>query len=380
YDKAEENFNKSLDIRTATNRTDNAIALRVEIAEVLRLKGDLDKSLQYYKANLDSINEVKNYGALSYSWNNMSKIYLAKDELGEAEVYAKYALGVAEQLKDKYDMQKALENLAVIYERKKDYEKALKHLKDFTAVKDSIFSEESTRNTERIIATYESDKIKDRNDRLEERNRQQKNLIILISIGIFLLLIIIVVIYIGYQTRKRLNKEIIEQKDRIQHDKNVIEEQSKKLEELDRAKSRFFTNISHDLRSPLSLIIGNIENVIDNDDNYLSPVSKEHLDTGFKNSKRLLYLADEINELTKLEEGKLTLIKELVDIQVYMKLLVKMFSSAAEYKAINLSFESSLDEGTALEVDPRHFEKIIYNLISNAIEHTPNEGKVTVSL
>ena len=387
YEKAEENFHKSLDIRTATNKIASAIALRVEIAEVLRLKGDLDKSLQYYEANLDSINDTKNYGALSYSWNNMSKIYLAKGELTDAEVYAKSALGVAEDLKDKYDMQKALENLAAIFQAKEDYKEALKYQQRFTAVKDSIFSEESTRNTERIIATYESDKIKDKNDRLQERNQQQRSFIILASVGIFLLLVVIVVIYIGYRTRQRLNdeiikrnKEILTQKDRIEQDKNVIEEQSKKLEELDRAKSRFFTNISHDLRSPLSLIIGNIENVIDNEDNYLSPVSKEHLDTGFKNSKRLLYLADEINELTKLEEGKLHLIKELVDIQVYMKLLVKMFSSAAEYKSITLQFKSHIKDGTALEVDPRHFEKIIYNLISNAIEHTPNEGQVTVSL
>ncbi|MGB3466464.1 MAG: ATP-binding protein [Cyclobacteriaceae bacterium] len=380
YEEAQESFQKSLDIRKNINDTMSAIALKVEIAEVLRLQGSLDESLKYYESGLDDINDIKNYGALSYAHNNMSKIYLEKGALNEAEIFARSAMTVAEQLKDKYDYHKALESLAMIYEAKGQYEKALKYLKMFTSAKDSVFNESNTRNVERIISTYESDKIKDNNERLVESNRQQKIFIILASIGIVLLLAVIIVIFIAYHTRKRLNNEILLQKDRIEKDKDLIEKQSKKLEELDRAKSRFFTNISHDLRSPLSLIIGNIENVIENEDNYLSPVSKESLDTGYKNSKRLLYLADEINELTKLEEGKLHLEKEVVDIEMYMKLLVKMFSSAAEYKSIDLTFKSDVRGEAIIEVDPRHFEKIIYNLISNAIEHTPNDGKVSVTL
>jgi len=380
YDEAEGNFQRSLEIRNALKDTASAVSLKVEIAEVLRLKGDLDNSLEYYESNLDVINDVNNYGALSYSYNNMAKIYLERGKLNEAEVYARSALGVAEQHKVKYDMQKALENLAVIFESKGDYEQALNYLKSFTNVKDSVFNERNTRNMERIISTYENEKIQDKNDRLEENNKQQKRFIALASVGIFLLLIVFIVTYQAFKTRKKLNLAIMKQKDRIEQDKNVIEKQSKKLEELDRAKSRFFTNISHDLRSPLSLIIGNLENVLENEDNYISPVSKENIDTGYKNSKRLLYLADEINELTKLEEGKLVLEKEIVDIQVYMRLLVKMFSSAAEYKSIDLQFQSEVKEETPLEVDPRHFEKIIYNLISNAIEHTPNGGSVNVNL
>lgn len=380
YDDAEKSFQKSLNIRKAINDTVSAISLKVEIAEVLRLKGDLDKSLDYYRSSLDDINHIKNYGALSYAHNNMAKILLEKGELNEAELYAKSAFAVAQQHKVKYDVQKALENLAYIYEAKGDFPKALSHMKRFTVAKDSIFNEENTRNMERIISTYENDKIRDKNERLEESNRQIKLLIALAAIGIVLLLVVIVVIFNAYHTRKRLNNEIMSQKDQMEQDKNLIEKQSKKLKELDRAKSRFFTNISHDLRSPLSLIIGNLENVIENEDNYISPVSKENLDTSYKNSKRLLYLADEINELTKLEEGKLVLEKEVVDIEMYMKLLVKMFSSAAEYKEIDLQFISEIKKETPLEVDPRHFEKIVYNLISNAIEHTPNNGKVVVSL
>ena len=380
YDSAQISFQESLNIRNAINDTVSAISLKVEIAEVLRLTGDLEQSLTYYQSSLDDINNIRNYGALSYAHNNMAKIYLEMDSIPQSLVYANSALHVAESLKDKYDRQKALESLSSIYEAKNDYPKALEYMKRFTAAKDSIFNEESTRNVERKIFTYESDNIKKEKKRLEESNEQIKLMIALAITAIILLLVIIVVIFNAYHTRKRLNYEITQQKDQIEQDKNLIEKQSQKLEELDRAKSRFFTNISHDLRSPLSLIIGNLENVLENEDNYLSPVSKENLDTGFKNSKRLLYLADEINELTKLEEGKLVLEKEVVDIEVYMQLLVKMFSSAAEYKEIDLQFNSEIKEETLLEVDPRHFEKIIYNLISNAIEHTPNNGKVSVAL
>ncbi len=385
--KAEDFFLKSLEIRKVLNDTSSQVTLKVELAEVFRQEGNLEKALEYYRSGLDNINTIKNYGALSYSFNNISKIYLEQGKLDTAQLYAKYSNDIAEQLNDKYDLQKAKQNLSIIFEQKGDYKNAIKYLKEFNDLKDSIFSEENTRNMERLISGFESEKIKSQNSLLQERNELnnkvieiQKMIIVLALVGLALLGVIFIIIYKAYKVRKKLNLEILKQKDQIENDKDLIEVQSKKLEELDRAKSRFFTNISHDLRSPLSLIIGNIENVMDNEDNYLSPISKENLDTGYKNSKRLLYLADEINELTKLEEGKLKFEKEAVEIGLYLKLLVKMFSSAAEYKNIQLTFKSEIEDNVPIELDPRHFEKIIYNLISNAIEHTPIEGNVEVTL
>ncbi len=387
YDDAEEAFVKSLSIRDSLNDLSGIITLKVELAELYRLQGKTQKSLEYFIASLDEINEIKNYGALSYSWNNISQIYREMDSLKLAEFYAKSALQVAEDIQAKYDVQKATENLAQIYQAQEKYELAFEHLQRSSQVKDSIFNEENTREMERLIAKYEGEKVAAEADFLREQAvlnekiiKRQQVIIILSVVGILLFAIVFLVTLRAFRLRNKLNSEIIAQKNKIEHDKEIIEKQSRKLEELDAAKSRFFANISHDLRSPLSLILGSLENVMQEENNYLTPTSKEDLDIGYKNSKRLLFLADEINELTKLEEGKLHVNYEVVKINTYMKLLVRMFSSAAEYKGITLSYDSKVSDEEVLKIDPGHFEKIIYNLVSNAINHTNRDGKVTIGL
>ena len=105
FDDAEEALVKSLSIREQLGDLSGIITLKVELAELYRLQGETDKSLEYFKASLDEINAIKNYGALSYSWNNISQIYREKDSLQLAEFYAKSALQVAEDVKSKYDVQ-----------------------------------------------------------------------------------------------------------------------------------------------------------------------------------------------------------------------------------------------------------------------------------
>ena len=99
--------------------------------------------------------------------------------------------------------------------------------------------------------------------------------------------------------KKKLSFEIASQRDKIEKDKNTIVKQAKKLEELDKAKSRFFANVSHDLRSPLSLILGNLEMISEDEDSVLSAKARQNLEVGFKNSKRLLYLRHLIRPMTE---------------------------------------------------------------------------------
>lgn len=387
FEDAEEALVKSLSIREQLGDLSGIITLKVELAELYRLQGETDKSLEYFKASLDEINAIKNYGALSYSWNNISQIYREKDSLQLAEFYAKSALQVAEDVKSKYDVQKATENLSKIYEQQGKYELAYENLQRFNQVKDSIFNEENTREMERLVAKYEGEKVAAEADFLREQAslnekiiKRQQVIIVLSVVGVLLFAGFFLVTLRAFRLRNKLNNEIIAQKNKIEHDKEIIEKQSRKLEELDAAKSRFFANISHDLRSPLSLILGSLDNVIREENNYITPTSKEDLDIGYKNSKRLLFLADEINELTKLEEGKLNINHEVVKINTYMNLLVRMFSSAADYKGIELVFDTTLNDEEVLKLDPAHFEKIVYNLVSNAINHTNKGGDVKIGL
>ena len=387
YDKAEDYFLKTRKIREDLNDTNGIITSNADIAELHRLRGDLDKALEFFFLSYKDTQKINNYGAMTFSLNNIAKIYRQKNDLDNAEKYALEALEAAKKYELKNDERKVLENLSLIYQQKGQHEKALILYKDHIYKKDSIFNEESTRKIEEMRAEYKAEKQEVETKLLKQQaelNRlvieRQRAIIIVSALGIILFLVITVIAYRSATIRDNLNIQISQQRDQALKDKKVIEEQSQKLEALDMAKSRFFSNISHDLRSPLSIIIGNQEEVINHEENFLTQKSKEYLDVAHKNAQRLLYLTDEINELTKLEEGKIQIKPAVVKIKPYLNMLVSMFKSTAEFKKINIEFKSTLDDKTNLAIDPYQFEKIIYNLISNALKHSKQNDTVTVSL
>lgn len=364
YDKAETNYLKTRETRRIIKDNEGLVTIAVDLAELTMRKGDLDRSLAYFHESIDAINQIKNKGALAFSLYNIAVIHRQKGNLDSAQYYSEKSLEVAKANNLKNDIRKIHENLSIISEDRGDYEKALFYYKLNQANEDSIFNEQTTRTIESLKSQYEAEKKEAETMFLREIVERQKTIIILAAAASILLLIIAIIIYRRAVERRRLNLQ--------------ISAQAKKLEELDFAKSRFFANISHDLRSPLSLILGNYEQIKHDDESYLTTDSKQNLEVANKNAQRLLFLTDEINELTKLEEGKIKLTLQDVPINPYLISLVSLFKSSAEFKSVDLKFESSVPEHVAVSIDPNQFEKIIFNLITNALKHTHKGDSVLV--
>jgi signal transduction histidine kinase/DNA-binding response OmpR family regulator/ligand-binding sensor domain-containing protein len=161
--------------------------------------------------------------------------------------------------------------------------------------------------------------------------------------------------------------------------KNRLKQESfetQKLKELDVMKSGFFANISHEFRTPLTLILGPAEQ-LEQDENDVA--RKEKLKTIKSSASRLLRLINQILDLSKLEKGKIKLNCEQGDLVNFVKGITMSFLSIAEKKSITLSFES---ESPVIQsyFDRDIFEKIFYNLLSNAFKFTPKGGKVIVKI
>ncbi|UXX79424.1 tetratricopeptide repeat protein [Reichenbachiella carrageenanivorans] len=364
YEKAEFNYLKTRDIRRALEDNDGLATIAVDLAELTKRQGDLQSALGYFHESINAIHKVKNKGALAFSLYNIGVIYRQLGQLDSAEYYSQESLKVAQANNLKNDIRKIHENLSDIAEDRGNYEKALHYFKLNQQDEDSIFNEQNTRTIESLKSQYEAEKKEVETLFLREIVDRQQTIIILASTASVLLLVIAIIIYKRAVERRRLNLQ--------------ISAQAKKLEELDFAKSRFFANISHDLRSPLSMILGNYEQIKKDNETYLTKDSKESLEVANKNAQRLLYLTDEINELTKLEEGKINLKLKDVPVNAYIASLVSMFKSSAEFKSIKLSYESSLPDNVAISIDPNQFEKIIFNLITNALKHTQKGDTVCV--
>lgn len=151
---------------------------------------------------------------------------------------------------------------------------------------------------------------------------------------------------------------------------------NKREEELYEAKIRYFMDISHELRSPVTLMLSPVETLLKQDH---SPETTSQLLTVRRNGQRVLNLVDQLLDLRKIEKGKMKLLFSGVDIKAFIEELVEMFRPMAEEKKQTLSFSCSEKEIWG-EADRDNLDKILVNLISNAIKYTPEGGEVTVDL
>jgi signal transduction histidine kinase/ligand-binding sensor domain-containing protein/DNA-binding response OmpR family regulator len=184
--------------------------------------------------------------------------------------------------------------------------------------------------------------------------------------------VVILVLLVRYYIRYRIGRE------RIKAEIQIKQVEVDKMQELDHMKSRFFANISHEFRTPLTLILGPVEDFIRKKPKRIE-ISWDLLKIIHRNARRLHQLIDQLLDLSKLETGKLKLEVTQGDLTGFIRTLVLSFLSLAESKRINYEYDLQ-DMSDLCFYDEDKIEKIITNLISNALKFTPDRGSVMVTL
>lgn len=148
------------------------------------------------------------------------------------------------------------------------------------------------------------------------------------------------------------------------------------LAEIDRAKTEFFSNVSHEFRTPLTLMLGPLEEVLN--EKALSTRLYGKLDVTYRNSLRLLKLVNTLLDFSRIEAGRIEAVYEPVDFAALTKELASVFRSACEKAGINLLVNCPPLK-SSVYVDREMWEKIVFNLLSNAFKFT-FEGEINVSV
>lgn len=153
--------------------------------------------------------------------------------------------------------------------------------------------------------------------------------------------------------------------------------EASKMREMDAIKSRFFANISHEFRTPLTLMLGPLKQM---EENSLDPVQqKKYLRVMRRNGDRLLQLINQLLDLSKLESGKMGLNVVKTDITALLKTIAASFESLAEQQQVNYHIHFP-EEPLVGFVDKDKLEKIVVNLLSNAFRFTASNGTVSFSV
>lgn len=191
----------------------------------------------------------------------------------------------------------------------------------------------------------------------------------------------------------RSNEEIVSRNEKIEQKNRMLNEQNEKIvlqrdnllalaeqmQEANQAKINFFTTISHEFRTPLTLIIGPLKELITNVDE----LNKKELQRKFKiiygNASRLLLLVNQLLDFRKADTNREHLNRSRIDIIPYIKQIAFLFNDNAQRKKIQFRFLSA-QRSLMVSVDAEKLEKIVANLLSNAFKYTPEHGEITLNV
>ena len=154
---------------------------------------------------------------------------------------------------------------------------------------------------------------------------------------------------------------------------HVKEREASEIKEL---KLKMFTNISHEIRTPLTLLMSPLKQMREAEND---PHRKDLYNLMYRNSLRILRLVNQIMDMRKVDEGKMQLFFRETDIVFFVRDIMQSFDNMAEGRHINLSL-SPASEVVNLWIDQGNFDKIIFNLLSNAFKHTPDGGRIDVGI
>lgn len=218
-------------------------------------------------------------------------------------------------------------------------------------------------------------------------------LVLLLVVGL------LVAVYLSLRTKNRLNRELSRrkeqlelqrdqleqqrdqlelQRDQLEQQKNQLEQLSRELETATHAKLVFFTNVSHDFRTPLTLIADPMEQLLA--DRSISGESHQLLELMKKNVHILLRLVNQILDFRKVENGRMELHLEPFDLLDSFRTWNDSFRVALIKKHIAFSFEPASGTDYRIPADAEKMERVYFNLLSNAVKYTPENGKIAVRL
>lgn len=216
--------------------------------------------------------------------------------------------------------------------------------------------------------------LKSQVDDYWDRHSAQTSLFYAAIAIVILLFGFIFMILRAFWLHKRHQKELVEQNKLLARQRDTEKQLNEQLNIATQSKLVFFTNVSHDLRTPLTLIAEPVEQLEAAD--YLTPQHHALMKIANKNVKILRRLINQILDFRKYENGKLQVNPAEVHIADLLRDWTESFSAIARKREIKLSIDILIDSSVTLAIDTEKIERVFFNLMSNAFKYTPTNGKI----
>lgn len=219
--------------------------------------------------------------------------------------------------------------------------------------------------------------LKDKNDTMLAQYRVQRSFLLsMIAVGVLLLIALALLLKVFWQ-RNRFQRILTVKNEQLEQERDKQAELYQQLDEATKSKLIFFTNVSHDLRTPLALIAEPVEVLAKED--YLTDSDKVLMRIASKNVRILRRLIDQILDFRKYENNKSSLNLVEVDTPRMFSEWIDSFKSVAKKRNIKLIVGNLPDGPRSMAIDLDKIERVFFNLMSNAFKYTPDGGEIVLS-
>ena len=356
-----------------------------------KAKGDYVKALDYSKqaAKLACYNgDFANCSGFNIQ---VAETYVSLNQRDSAIYYATMALNESNKSKlNGYTIKTG----TILYNSYKniDLKKALYYKEITSSAADSIYKSAKSYSLNNVIDFEEKDRKYEIETTQKAYQNQIRLYVLLSSLAFFL--IIAFILYKNNRQKQKANSKLQNTLEELESTQKQLIEKEKiatfsatRLQELDAVKARLYTNITHEFRTPLTVILGITDNLVDRNVETKHALSEKDWETRYamslqmiiRNGRNLLTLVNQLLDLSKLESGNLNLNYQQGDIVGFIKYVTESFHSLAESKGLVINYYSEFDN-LAMEFDEIRLQQVVSNLISNALKFTNGNGKIDISL
>jgi signal transduction histidine kinase len=344
------------------------------IANVYARKGNFTTALKYYDSAYVEFSQTKNQLGIAEVELGRGLINLQQQKFAEAQTLIEKSLSIARQLDARTLEIRCYNQLSQLWEKKGDYKKSLEYYKSFKLLEDSLFSQEMNEKLFRDQMRFETESKDTQIARLSRLEAVQKDEIkkqeFIRNIFVVLMAltgILLITVYRSGQRRRRINALLLEHQ-------AEMEKRSEELENLNQVKDKFFSIISHDLRSPINALAGLLDLM---DRGAIGPEDMgkniQELKMRFNHTRTLL---NNLLDWTLLQMDKLSLQPVKVDMQKLVADNIQMLNSVQDKK---IDFVNEVPVGSIVYADSNTINLVIRNLVTNAIKFTNEGGHIKVA-
>ena len=358
YDKAKKYANEALPFFEGNSIYPVLIDLKTILSNIYYKEGKKEESIAFSKDALSYSKMIGDTSKMASSANALGRSYLLNKDYNKAITVFKEALEYANATNKLGEKVEIALGASEAYEKVGDYKNATNYLKLYKILHDSLQEKRAVSEVNSLEAKYKT-KLKDNEiERLQLANsiqtqKKKNQLILFIAIIIIFTMLAFLVFYTN-------RKKIVT---------------AQKIKELDDFKTRFFNNISHEFRTPLTLIKSPLQNLISNETDSRKAEKYQLID---KSTNRMIQLVEQILTLSKIQSHKIQFLFKKVGLKPFFSNFIEPYLYQAEQKNVTLNMTNSVALDAWVDMDI--LEKILANLLGNALKYTPENGSIELSV